>query len=135
MAYFEWSDSLSVKIPSIDRQHQMLVGYINDLHKAVSKNDGHSATKSILDKLVNYATVHFLYEEMLFGTYEYREEQEHKESHQRFIEQIEKMAADLSSGNQDIPQQLLEMLRNWLNHHIMKEDMAYSEFLLMQGVE
>jgi len=135
MAFYEWSKSLSVNIPSIDRQHQMLISYINELHDAIGASANASQlTGSVLLKLVNYTTVHFLYEEMLFGTYGYAEEEEHKQSHQKFIDQIAHMSAELKKGNPEIPEQLLELLKSWLNHHILKDDMAYSAFLVSKGV-
>ena len=133
--YYEWTPSLSVNIPSIDRQHQVLIGYINDLHDAESTEKALSISAGILKKLVNYTVVHFLYEEMLFATYNYEEETEHKASHQKFIDTISDFQKRCEQGDSTVPAQLLDMLKSWLNHHILKDDMAYSSYLLEQGVE
>lgn len=135
MAFYEWRDELSVNIPSIDRQHQVLIGYINDLHDAVGSASANVLAARVLKKLVQYTTVHFLYEEMLFGAYNYPQDADHKASHQRFIDQIERMEKDCAAGDSAVAAKLLELLKSWLNHHILKDDMAYSAFLLEQGVQ
>lgn len=135
MAFYEWRAELSVNIPSIDRQHQVLIGYINDLHDAVGGANANVLAGRILKKLVQYTTVHFLYEEMLFGAYNYPEDIEHKASHQKFIDQIEHMEKECAAGDSAVPAKLLELLKSWLNHHILKDDMAYSKFLLEKGVQ
>lgn len=135
MAFYEWREELSVHIPSIDRQHQVLIGYINDLHAAAGSQNANVLAARILKKLVQYTTVHFLYEEMLFGAYHYPQDVEHKASHQKFIDEINAMEKACASGDAQVPAKLLDLLKFWLNHHILKDDMAYSEYLLKQGVQ
>jgi hemerythrin len=40
MALIQWNDGLSVNVVEIDRQHQKLIGMINDLNDAMRQGKG-----------------------------------------------------------------------------------------------
>ena len=65
--FYEWTDQLSVGVPSIDRQHKVLISLINELHDAMDKRAGALAAKNVLKRVINYAQAHFIYEEGLFS--------------------------------------------------------------------
>ncbi|MCB1809729.1 MAG: bacteriohemerythrin, partial [Candidatus Competibacteraceae bacterium] len=67
MAFMAWTEELSVKIPSIDRQHRTLIGYINKLDDALGRGHAEQLIEMILNGLVRYTSAHFMYEEMLFS--------------------------------------------------------------------
>lgn len=137
MAYYEWTERLSVGIPSIDRQHKTLIGYINSLAEAAEGSNGSSPllVGFILDKLVAYTKQHFIYEEMLFDRYGYQEAAEHKQHHQQLAAQVVAYNTRYKQGDTGFSQELLEFLMGWLNRHILIEDIAYSGFLLKQGCQ
>jgi hemerythrin len=35
--FFEWDDKYSVRVPSIDRQHKVLIDYINQLQQELTQ--------------------------------------------------------------------------------------------------
>ena len=45
MAFLEWTDRLSVNIDTIDRQHQVLVKWMNNFYDAADQNN-HSMAKN-----------------------------------------------------------------------------------------
>jgi hemerythrin len=137
MAFYEWTERLSVGISSIDRQHKTLIGYINTLAEAVQSNNNTSqiVIGVVLGNLVSYTKMHFIYEEMLFDRYGYREEKEHKRLHKKLTAQVDEYYTRFKRGDSGFSADLLEFLMEWLNHHIMIEDVAYSDFLTKQGVK
>jgi len=136
MAFYEWTERLSVGIPSIDRQHKTLIGYINTLAEAARENNGSSAVVIgfVLNNLVSYTKMHFIYEEMLFDRYGYEEEKEHKMHHRKLAVQVEQYYARYKSGDSGFSEDLLAFLMEWLNYHILVDDVAYAGFLSSQGV-
>ncbi len=130
----EWRDQFSVGIPSVDRQHKVLIKYINQLHVASKKEDGGALEIGhILGGLISYTKVHFAYEEMMFRTYQYPGTDDHMLSHRRVLEKVAWYKRRFDNQETDIAKELLELLIYWLNHHILQEDMAYSEYLIGKG--
>ena len=135
MPLMEWSDQLSTRIPSIDRQHKVILGYINDLHDGIEKGEIKGILDIVMQGLVNYTRTHFAYEEMLFKRYGYEDQVEHLKTHERMVVKISDFKDRYTHGAKDIGPELLEFLKDWLTHHILEDDMAYSEHLIAQGVE
>jgi len=135
MPFYEWNERMSVNIPSVDRQHQVLIGYINNLHDAIVKGNSLFVASSIISKLKNYTRVHFVYEELLFDQHGYEETSEHKMQHTKFISKLDQLKEMCKNKDADVNDKLLEFLKNWLNDHILVEDMSYSKFLLEKGVQ
>ncbi|GMR15752.1 MAG: hypothetical protein BMS9Abin31_0040 [Gammaproteobacteria bacterium] len=133
--FYEWTDSLSVGVPSIDRQHKVLIGLINDLHVAIETGKGSDKAKFILGKLINYAKAHFIYEEGLFKGQNYVETEKHLLSHRKIGGQLNDLNEQSKDSKFDLPEELMEFLKSWLNNHILKEDMGYSDLLTKNNTQ
>ena len=120
--FYEWSDELSVGVPSIDRQHKVLIGLINELHNAMEKGTAASEAKAILKQLINYAKAHFIYEESLFMRHDYPATHEHLASHRHIEATLAELKEKSKSSDFDLSVELMNFLKNWLNNHILKED-------------
>ncbi len=130
-----WSDDLSVKIPSIDKQHQVLIKLINKLENAIAEGKAGAVLKKIIKELVQYTHAHFIYEEALFTSHGYPDSDEHKQTHKNLFAKVEHFNQTVESGENEIYDELLTFLNHWLYHHILKEDMAYSKHLVDRGAE
>ena len=135
MASIQWTDELSVKIPSIDNQHKTLVGLINKLDDAVNNGNSKEVLKVIIKELVRYTQAHFIYEEALFNMHGYPESDNHQIAHKKLFEKVEMFKKAVDEDQEDIYNELLDFLNNWLYRHILKEDMAYSSHLVSKGAE
>ena len=135
MALIEWTEEMSVKIPSIDKQHKVLIGLINKLDDAVKQNKGNQVLDGIIKELVRYTQAHFIYEEAMFTANGYPQSDSHKKAHGKLFQKVEKFKNVANEGRPEIYDELLEFLNYWLYHHILKEDMAYSQHLVEKGVE
>jgi hemerythrin len=135
MDFFEWDEKYSVKVPSIDRQHRDLIDYINKLQTELAAPEPDAMMiELILNGLIGYANTHFKYEEMLFSMYRYPESEQHKAAHQRLFDSVARFKQRYQAGAPEVGEELLAFLKIWLNHHILKEDMAYSEHMLARNV-
>lgn len=135
MALFSWSDDYSVKVPSIDAQHQRLVQMLNDLHDGMVA--GHAAEKvaEVLEGLIQYTAQHFAYEEELFAKYAYAETAAHVAEHQKLVEQVLAFKQKLLAKEATITMELVRFLKNWLIGHILGSDKKYSPLLVEQRVQ
>ncbi len=128
-----WRDQFSTHIPSIDRQHKVIIDYINKVDVAAKKDNAHMELSHVLSGLISYTKVHFAYEEMLFRTFKYTDHDDHIISHNRLLEKVTWYKKRFDNKEQDIAPELLDLLIYWLKHHILEEDMAYSRYLLSKG--
>jgi len=127
MALFEWKDSFSVGIGSIDEDHKGLINIINELFDAVSHGVAKEHISSDLAKLVDYTKTHFKREEIFFEKTNYPLLEEHKLQHDVFIKKINNLQKDFEKGNQTISVELLKFLTDWLVNHILSSDRKYKE--------
>ncbi len=134
MSFMTWSDSLSVGIASIDTQHQWLVDATNRLHAEITKPEPDRAVLGeIFEGLVDYTMNHFVAEEEMFERFGYPEAAAHKAEHDALTAKVMQLLLQFEDG-ESVGEPVLEFLRNWLLHHILKVDRAYGPFLLAAGV-
>jgi hemerythrin-like metal-binding protein/PAS domain S-box-containing protein len=127
-----WRDEFCVGIPSIDDQHKELFKLVEKLSLAINSGEEKESINLILNELVRYAEFHFKYEEDLFVKYGYADSKGHMKVHRYFQERIEGFKFISKSKNHNLPNKVISFLYNWLTEHILKEDMAYSTFLVQK---
>jgi len=133
MSFWPWSEELEVGISIIDEQHRWLVDQTNALHDALRDRGGVEVIREILEGLMDYTMNHFIVEEELFARLGYPESEAHKAYHNRFCEQVMSLLVRHEAGEQ-VGVDALELLKNWLTHHILKVDKAYVEHFRAHGV-
>ena len=127
-----WTDSLLTGINEIDQQHQVLFDVLARLELAVSSEDKWSAVHFAIVDLTNYINVHFAVEEALMRMHGYPELDAHIAAHRAFSTDL----ADIKqhSIRQDVSDEMLLMVRNWLVEHIGVVDKAYVPHLRTAAV-
>lgn len=132
VALIHWSEAMSVKVAGMDNDHRVLIDLINQL-AAAEKIGNRRIAESVLDELINYTIDHFnREEEFLQDTgYPFAELVTHKLQHASFSETIQDIRWQYLHGFRSrINRQVLLFLRDWLNKHILVEDMKYA---VLQG--
>ncbi len=75
----KWKEEYSVKVPSLDAQHQRLFVLFNDLKN--ENSDGNDArVNSVIKELLDYTLKHFTYEEHLLKGHGYSGLEDHRKS-------------------------------------------------------
>jgi hemerythrin len=131
---FEWSDTYSVGIVSIDGQHQNLFAIARELHAAMTAGEGKASLARILDRLVQYTVVHFANEERLMRLHDYPDAAAHKAQHDALTKQVVKFQEDFNSGRVALTVQLLQFLKDWLQTHIHGSDLKYAPYMQQRAV-
>ena len=126
---FAWNDRYSVRIHSIDAQHQSLFAIAQELYQAMSTGQGKLVTGRILDRLVTYTSSHFAHEERLMQARGYPDFEVHKAQHDSLRKQVLGFQSDFKAGRVAMTVQLLQFLRDWLTGHIDKSDRKYAPYL------
>ncbi len=135
MALMIWNESLMLGLPSIDQQHQKLVGLINALHDAMIARQGQQALGTILEELVDYTSTHFGYEEGLLAKHGYRDMAEHVVVHRQLATRVIEFRDQFRNGRIAMSASVLEFLQQWLTKHICETDARYVRHLRARGVQ
>jgi hemerythrin-like metal-binding protein len=131
---FEWKPQYSVNIASIDGQHQNLFRIAEELYAAMSAGQGKAALSRVLDRLVQYTVVHFAHEERLMNQHNYPDRVAHAAQHRALTQQVLAFQADFESGRALMTVQVLNFLKDWLQHHIAESDRKYAPHLKAKAV-
>jgi hemerythrin-like metal-binding protein len=134
MALITWDETLSVKINSIDAQHQKLFNLINDFYAGLSNNSSTNNLKDLVKGMKEYTLTHFSNEESFMKLYNYPELQSHMEEHADFITKVNVLEEKLNNGKLIVSFEVTNFLKDWIKNHIKKTDIRYSEFLIEKGV-
>lgn len=126
MAFFSWTEKMETGVKVIDQDHHSLVDSINALAEIVEEGGNPAALSNVIGNLVTFVDTHFTREEAIMRQYGYDGYMEHKERH-RTMRLFVHSAGHVIRENPDFIdlEALLEVLRTWLNHHILYEDMDY----------
>ena len=129
MTLMTWTSAMSVGIRELDEDHRVLIRIINQL--AESEANGHQTAilRQCLYSLLRYAEFHFAREEKVMAACDFPGLAHHKEEHRAFTAHMKALATALDDAAlpaaKIVNQDLLDYLKDWLNHHILIEDMSY----------
>ncbi len=135
MPLMNWTNDLSVGVPSIDDEHKKLVGMLNELYDAMHAGHAKDVLSKILDDMIAYTAAHFKHEEELFKRTGYPHAAAHKAEHDALTKQVlavrEKYA---QARTTQLSMEVMTFLKSWLNGHIRESDMDYAEHFIAKGV-
>ncbi|MDP6135381.1 MAG: bacteriohemerythrin [Arenicellales bacterium] len=123
------SRKFSVGHVELDAQHQQLVEMINSCIELSCLPD-HSALSMMkhLIKMNNYAQLHFRCEEKILRETGYPLVNAHLELHAEYARKMENLLQ--SADRDDLREKIYEFLMQWLDQHILKEDMKYKPYMM-----
>jgi hemerythrin-like metal-binding protein len=124
MAFFQWKDNMSVGNPMIDRDHKMLIQYLNEMHAAMMAGKGKDLVGAILSKLVQYTKDHFGREEIVWRAGHYADLENHQKEHRDLLQTVGDFKAKYEKGMLTLSVDVMNFLRDWLTNHILKSDKA-----------
>jgi hemerythrin len=134
MAYIAWKDEFSVNVKEIDDQHRMLVDMINSLHEALMANRARDVQRLTVDKMIDYAANHFDTEEKYMKQFKFFSYREHKAEHDLFTAKALELQGRMNMTGFVLTLEILNFLKDWLQHHILKIDKGYTRHFNENGL-
>jgi hemerythrin len=134
LALLRWGKKYSVGVKAMDRQHAGMVRMLNELHAAMMKGKGRAVNRALLRGLAAYTRDHFSVEEALMETSRFIGLAAHRAEHCELTEKVNEFSVRLEAGDRDVNIELLWFIRNWISHHILKEDRKYGPWLNEHGI-
>ena len=135
MDLIKWRESYETGIHSMDIQHQKLIELINELYKALRKEESHESIEDVLVEMTTYADKHLEVEEGILEVNDYPDVANHIAIHQSYRDQLTSLMDKSKNDHEAAVQDTYIFLRQWWLGHIVAEDQKYGEFLKHKGVD
>ncbi|MBF0158918.1 MAG: hemerythrin family protein [Magnetococcales bacterium] len=134
-----WSEKYRFGIAEIDRQHQQLFEIFWELHTAIGEGSDLEQVSSCFDRLNQYVTTHFAYEEELMTQYAFPQLAAHRQQHADIGDDLQALLSIYAETEEPevklgIPRKVAEFLEEWLEEHINRSDRQYAHHLLACGL-
>ncbi|MDP3902058.1 MAG: bacteriohemerythrin [bacterium] len=135
MTFFEWDQSYSVGVKIIDVQHKKLFSLISDLYFATERNFDKKTVSvdDIINNLTAYVEFHFGTEEKYFKEFKYDKTESHTEEHHFYERKIADFKNRYEKG-EDVGEEMMLFLKQWLSEHIKIKDKEYSKCFSEHGL-
>jgi hemerythrin len=124
-----WSKDFVSGFHEVDEQHQHLFRTLNAFAEECNENTPNHILISFLDDLAQYCEFHFTVEEDMMQQYGYPLQNYHSDVHKNLKRSVKLMRRQLEKNEVKNPfQSILAFSRDWLNHHIAREDLAFFSY-------
>jgi len=130
MGLIDWDETMSVGVEEIDIQHRQLILLVNESYEALQRHD-EDKIPALLEKMKDYAAVHFEAEEAYMKQNNYPGLEAHKLKHVRFKKDVEEFQQ--KKHEKTNLSKLFVYLSRWLTRHIMDEDKRYTVYMRSKG--
>lgn len=135
---FRWDDAFSCRIEMFDEQHRQLFTLANELLDTVNSNrdaDHYDEIIAALSSLKEYTVHHFQAEESLMEQHGYPKLMSHRMQHKRFLAKVQDLLErDIDQDQAEVSMELLTLLADWIQKHILEVDSLYGAFLNEKGI-
>ncbi len=125
-----WNDNqCSVGHDTLDSQHKQLLEVINHAISLNNNNHTRSDVYRVLLEIHEHFEQHFISEELVLERAGYPHLEDHIQYHENFSDKFSRM---MVAGTPDV-HKILHYLLDWLNHHMLEEDMEYKPLFSEAG--
>ena len=136
MPLVKWDDKMSVGVAILDRQHQKMLGMVNDLHYGLRIGHSQERLGAVLDRLEIYVIKHFRCEQTLLELTNYPDAALHKQMHDNLTKQFGKIRKQYhGSASEELSVVTLDFLMMWLINHIMGDDKECGKHLVSNDIK
>jgi hemerythrin len=118
----------------MDQQHAVLMDTLNDLRLAVAQGAPRDRVSKELNRLLDFTAMHFASEERLLVQNGFPAAPEHRQAHERMLDQMHQVVQRASHMSNTEIQPLVAVLGCGFADHIGQLDVAYGEWLNEHGV-
>lgn len=131
MTLIEWKQDFEIGIPSVDHEHRELIELINTLHESLSGKSDLDRTVAVLGEINARISAHFALEEKEMRSMGYDEFADHKEDHERLLDEIRDIMDRVEDDRSwDYETELGTRLRDWFAEHFRTKDSRLHRFLI-----
>lgn len=132
MSEFTWSENLSIGVPSMDKDHQMIIQRMNQLAEVHENGAPYSVQKAAFNALADVTRKHFSAEEEFMASLDYTGLGPHRHIHTNLLSKMNGHF-DRFMKTQMLDDEIFAFLTFWLKSHICGIDRKYGELAQQTG--
>lgn len=130
MALITWTASqFGTDVGFADEEHQILFGKLNKLYDSATGGAARSTIGEQLDDLIAYVVGHFAHEEKEMQAKGFDNYDSHKAEHEKLVAVCADLQSKFHAGSAEVTDEVGQMVKGWLDHHIPTFDKAYASAL------
>ena len=122
MPLIEWKNHYSVGVDAVDYEHRELIELINQLHESLLAGSQELAVTAFLGEIFRAISAHFAIEERFMHEHRYDQFAEHKQAHERLLEEIRDIMDGYDADPEGASNQLSDRLDAWFTLHFRTHD-------------
>jgi len=122
MVLIEWRPEYSVGVPAVDEEHRELIDLINELHDSLHREGSKMDVMDFLGELYARIAAHFALEERIMRESGYDEFADHKQDHERLLDDIRDLMDGFEDGNYVDVESFARRLDHWFSDHFRTKD-------------
>jgi len=122
MGLLHWEDRYSVGIDAVDHEHRQLIDLVNRLHDQASARGSKVAVLGFFGDLFKAISAHFALEERFMREHNYDQLVQHKNDHERLLDEIRDLMEDYETTDVFDEQLLAQRLDAWFSRHFESHD-------------
>lgn len=122
MGLLHWEDRYSVGIAAVDHEHQELIELINRLYEEATAQRSKGTVIGFFGDLFKAISAHFALEERFMRERGYDQLVQHKNDHERLLDEIRDLMEDFEASSQFGEQRLAQALDAWFSRHFETHD-------------
>jgi|GEM_PF-6473390 hemerythrin-like metal-binding protein len=125
---FAWQESYDIGIERMNDEHQILLGIMDKLEKAVDQDQPHAEQRRLLQELKRFTEQHFSSEEKYLESISYPDLKQHHLIHDNLLERLDAYTKSFEREGY-LGEDFFQFLLTWLAAHIMGVDVKYARFV------
>jgi len=122
MSLLHWEDRYSVGVAAVDHEHKELIELINRLYEEAVARGSKEAVVNFFGDLFKTVSAHFALEERLMRERGYDRLIQHKNDHERLLDEIRDIMEDFDASDRFDEKLLAERLDAWFCRHFESHD-------------
>lgn len=130
MALITWTAAqYGTNVGFADDEHKKLFDMLNKLYDEATGGAARAAVGASLDALIAFVVEHFAHEEKEMQAKGFGGLERHKAEHDALVGICADLQKKFHAGEADVTDEVGQLVKGWLDNHIPKFDMAYSDAL------
>jgi len=125
----EWESKYSVDIEEIDTHQKKMFELFNQLIDIKASSDDTKVYVNMISEINEYSKLYFKAEEKILKKKRYPDFEAHSKAHRQFTKSFISLRREISDDIENLSDDVIRELRNWLTNHILTFDSCYIPFL------